>query len=61
MNPLLRPLHLAAVHEAGAGEVEGRVREENHHKNIYGRPPGEEFWNVHAFQQLIIDNYVLFR
>ena len=32
--PPLRPLHLAAVHEAGAGEAEGGVQEENDHRNI---------------------------
>ena len=37
----LRPLHLAAVHETGTGQAEGRVREESHHKNFLRGPAGD--------------------
>ena len=50
MPLLLRPLHPAAVHEAGPGEAEGGVQEENDHRNIPCRLAGEclnqTFWSI---------------
>ena len=36
-----RPVHPLAVHEAGPGEAERGVQEENNHRNFSRRPAGE--------------------
>ena len=38
---LRRPVHPLAVHEAGPGEAERGVQEENNHRNFSRRPAGE--------------------
>ena len=59
MPPLLRPLHPAAVHEAGAGEAEGGVQEENDHRNIPCGPAGncanQAFWA----KVMILDSHTM--